>query len=123
MLSLHEPQAQARYLACSILTRRIFALCGFLVFADILLMICDHVFCEHLVKFCADIFSKSAFCLAFGSDGGFIPALGGIGCLLVSGGVIDGKHFAIRPDFVALTILLRKVSHANFGEVAFYCLL
>jgi hypothetical protein len=35
--------------------------------------------------------------------------------------VVCGKHFAIRLDVIALTILLRKVTHTDFSEIAFDC--
>jgi hypothetical protein len=43
-------------LTSSILTARIFVFFRLLVFGNIFLMICDHVFCEHFVKVCAGHF-------------------------------------------------------------------
>jgi hypothetical protein len=37
--------------------------------------------------------------------------------------VVCGKHSAKRLDGIALTVLLRQLSHAHFSEIALDCLL
>src|SRR3954462_1377678 len=114
---------QGRQRRLRILPGGVLLLCLLLVFSYVLLMVDDHMFGELLVEGGA---IQLGHLVVIGLLLGIRPGRRGdadrLGCLLslgVGGAVVGNQGLAERLDLPALSVLLGKLAHLNFGEVPF----